>query len=169
MTPQDARPPAKNSRHHYVLVHRVLRDAYLENPGAFVKALGQPELRNAVLQALWTRVCARCEGQGPAGFGVEDLEVATLQACGRRAVLLILPGPVNPAEAHFVLAVEPSPAPAANRPPPGYYTLERGRDCEGHPSTFLCAWQRDCHANYGPGPKPGVGAFVLAVERLLSR
>jgi len=178
-----------HTRHHYVLVHRALRDVYLDDPLRFVLAMGRDDhQRSGLLERIWQWVREQCDDEGPAGFAVHEVQICQVEAAGRPAVLLSLPRPRSMTEAYFVLALAPKvPAghtPERDRPSkirsdrpsalrrlrlqtPGFFTLERGRELDGREVSRLCGWTEDTHHNYGKGPEPKAAAFVLAVEGLV--
>ena len=89
---------------------------------------------------------------------------------GYTALVVTMPVPESPPEAHFVAIVRKDDESKEHRresPSTRYFTLEKSHT----PLPVLCECRRDgSRRNYGEGPAPDIGAFVEAVfERVAAR
>ena len=136
---------------HYLFAHRVLASLMQSDGGAFEKALieqGQPLLRR-----LWIHAgCHASEKyEGEPSFFMHQLSST------HEALVVQLPTPLKPPEAHFVALVR-SPGKEA-----AVYTLELGQG-----QNFLCGWKGSTHANMGDGPEAQREPFLEALRKLVA-
>ncbi|TAJ05063.1 MAG: hypothetical protein EPO68_16680 [Planctomycetota bacterium] len=162
--------------HHYAFAHVALRDAFFQDPQAFVVALTHrgTELLNEIWDDVGDRVgavegaAARLPSQGLA-CSIRSLDDDTL------AAIVSLPTPEAPAEAHLVGLVLRLPSKKLwglfgkrGKGLARCLTLERGSD-EGSVRTVLCEWTTDSHLNYDTGPEATVDAFARKLAELMNR
>lgn len=159
------KPPASRSEprdHHYVFAHLALREICMQDAAEIFRILASPE-RDKFLAWLWGSVEKRV-GRRIDDLDPRDLAVTTLRVADSPAIIIRMPVPVAPAEAHLIGAVLAKPAggsPATAR----YFTLEHGLDLDGSARTVLCEWADGSHRNYGDGPPPTVQDFARALEQ----
>ena len=146
---------------HYAFAHRILRDLALDDRVDLVGEAIAVDL-GPKLATLWDDTNAavpesdRVDAAGLATYVVQRPDYA--------GVLVTLPAPVEPAEAHAVMVVRGS-SPAGS----SYFTWEHGIDTmTGAPAVYLCGWDRDGHhVNHGTREDPSIDGFVSEVGRSL--
>jgi hypothetical protein len=142
-------------RHHYLFAHRELPSAAFRFGADLVAAGREGRL---TLDNVWHRLgetLPEADRLPSDGLRVDHRQV------GAHDVLLVtLPVPQQPAEAHFTAIAVP-PAAAGIR----YFTLEEARSpIDGRRYTVLAEWTHDGkHINYGDGPDPRPAAFTEAI------
>ncbi|WP_022835034.1 hypothetical protein [Salisaeta longa] len=190
-------PVGEEYPHHNHLVHRVLRDVALDDPGATIDRLAHFDDALAFLGSLCQRVEQVCGLRRPMFFHPAFMPAQPQTIAGRRAVTVLMPPACFPTEAHFVAIVEGRPedadapdteARASGGASPSvpavpdegwgdapqatsgrYFTLEHVMAVDdAPPDTMLCEWRSGAHVNYGPGPEPCHDAFAEAIARVLS-
>lgn len=151
--------------HHYLFVHRHLRDAFFRDPAAAVEAFRHPEAAGRA-RRLWAALGEDLARASQPVLAVEGLAVSPSMLAGRRAVVITLPAPEAPSEAWFVALVGPSPT-----DDPRYLTLERSVSLAAEPGpdpVMLCEWTADGkHVNYGPQTGHTLERFEALVEARL--
>jgi len=154
-------------QHHYVFSHMALRELFFKNPPAFVAALanrGEERLKQA-----WDRVGKFMQEVEGEELPSQGLVCSTHDiGLGAVAVVVSLPSPEEPGEAHFIGLVLRHPRKrlrgllGTKNGVARYITLEHGINIiEGSERTVLCEWTgRGMHVNMGDGPEATVSAFV---------
>jgi hypothetical protein len=160
---------------HYVFGHIALRQMFFHNPPAFVAALASRG--EELLKQIWDDVGEKIDqAEGEAvqlpsqGLACSTHDIGS----GAVAVIVSLPPPTEPPEAHFVGLVLRPP----QTKPRGlldtekgiarYITLEHGINIiEGEERTVLCEWSGESHANMGDGPEATVPAFVHTLAEMV--
>jgi hypothetical protein len=155
------------TQHHYVLGHIALRQAALSDPYGFFSVMASRQ-RQQFLENLWTSVCQNCDSEGAASFGPGDIVAHTLLVGEFPAVLVVMPTPHFPAEAHMVcvlLKVPPDQIQQRpDKPEIRYFTLEKGTSlATGAERTVLCERNGEMHVNHGNGPETTIPAFLSKV------
>jgi hypothetical protein len=159
---------------HYKFAHQALRQAAMENPAKCVGLLQSPSAQR-FLNDLWQAVRTGCTQAAEPGQAPEPLptglEADMTQVGPYSAVIVTLPKPQFPTEAHYVALVLRSYVRAGDgltierHPLLLYYTLEHGGAREdGSPRTVLAEWQAGTHLSYGDGPTADASAFRDAVR-----
>jgi hypothetical protein len=160
---------AERSAHHYVLGHVALRKVCQGDPLSFFSTMASPD-RERFLEEIWRSVREYCDDDGEPTFSISELSVLTTRIGESPALLIRMPPPARPLEAHFVaiiLKVAPGVEELPEEPEFEYFTLERGVQTDGSECTFLCAWQMDdTHSNFGEGPPANEQDFIAAIESL---
>lgn len=147
---------------HYAFSHRILRDLALDARADLVgEAIGVD--LGPKFATLWDEANAQvadADKVAPAG-----LATYVVQRPDYSGVLVTLPAPVEPAEAHAVMVVR-----GATPADTSYYTWEHGLDpVTGGPTVYLCSWARGgVHVNHGTRPDPSIDAFVGEVGTSLA-
>jgi hypothetical protein len=142
---------------HYAFAHRILRDLALDDSVDLVGEAIAVDL-GPKFATMWDDANAsvaesdRIDPVGLATYVVQRPDYA--------GVLVTLPAPVEPAEAHAVMVVR-----GATPADTSYFTWEHGLDITtGAPTVYLCGWDRsDRHVNYGTRQDPSIDAFVNEV------
>ncbi len=165
------KPPDKQTPHHYVLAHKVLRQVALGNPYEFFWVMGS-SYRQEFLDDLWKQICQNCDREGPAAFTSRDIRVHTTRIGQYPAVIIEMPPAYFIAEAHMVCVVLAVPIQEISRKPENpkvfYFTLEKGKKVlTGEDRTVLCAWDGAAHVNYGDGPEPTPAAFMEKMKEII--
>ncbi len=148
---------------HYAFAHRILRDLALDATVDLVDEAIAVDL-GPKFSTLW----AEANDTVPQSDRVDAGGLATyvVQRPDYAGVLVTLPAPVEPAEAHAVMVVRGS-RPAHS----SYFTWEHGIDSmTGAPTVYLCGWDRDGHhINHGTRDDSSIDAFVSEVGASLAR
>lgn len=142
---------------HYAFAHRILRDLALDTHVDLVgEAIGVD--LGPKFAAMWDDANASV----PEADRIAPVGLATyvVQRPDYAGVLVTLPTPVEPAEAHAVMVVRGS-TPADT----SYFTWEHGLDVvTGQPTVYLCGWNHDgAHLNHGTRADQSIDAFVSEV------
>lgn len=157
--------------HHYVLAHAAFRKYCESNPLGFFGAMASEEHRPKLLGEIWNSVRKHCDEHGEPPFSVEEIDVQLLRMRGHPTILLQMPEPSEPPQAHFVaivLMVREGEEPEQDPPAFSYFTLEMAEPRDGQAATFVGSWRgEDNHVNHGAGPEPDPHAFLVAVDRIL--
>jgi hypothetical protein len=142
---------------HYAFAHRILRDLALDTHVDLVgEAIGVD--LGPKFSAMWDDANAAvgdADKIPPVG-----LATYVVQRPDYAGVLVTLPAPVEPAEAHAVMVVR-----GATPADTSYFTWEHGLDVvTGGPTVYLCSWTHDdAHMNFGTRQDPSIDAFVAEV------
>ncbi len=111
----------------YLFAHVGLPGAAFANPAGFLVAMAQPEAeQQRMLRNLWERLCRHQSGTNtpmPESFGVHKLSL-----CRWKGVVVEMPEPQRPAEAHLVAFLAKLPEgdkPSLLKLPMQYFTLEK--------------------------------------------
>lgn len=168
---KDVKTTEKQTLHHYVLAHVVLRKMVLGDPYGFFEVMGSLR-RQDFLKSLWKHICQECDKDGPAFFTPRDIKVHLTRIGDYPALLIEMPVAHFQAEAHMVCVVLKVPlkeiATRPKNPQVGYLTLEKGEGIlPGQDRTVLCAWDRGAHINYGNGPEATQVAFIERVRQMI--
>ena len=141
---------------HYVFAHRALPQVvHHDAPGAF-EILSGPEAPN-MLGALWGEVAQRTGATAPEGLP----RASVARIADRSIVLIHMPPPAAPPEAHFLAIVVEGDAGRV-------FTLERGADLGEGPGAVVGEWGKDgAHFNYGTVGTPTLEDFLGKVQDLL--
>lgn len=142
---------------HYAFAHRVLRDLALDDSIDLVGEAIAVDL-GPKFSRMWDDANASvAEGDRISPNGLATYVVQRPDYAG---VLVTLPPPVEPAEAHAVMVVR-----GATPADTSYFTWEHGLDITtGGPTVYLCGWNRGGrHVNYGTRQDPSIDAFVNEV------
>ncbi len=129
------KPPEKQTEHHYVLAHVVLRQVAQRDPYIFFGMLRSPR-RKKFLNDIWKHVYEHCDEEGKAYFSSQDVLIHPRNIGEYPAVLIEMPPPYFTMEAYMVCAVLGVPPSEAVKKMPDnpkvyYYTLEKGVDLAG--------------------------------------
>lgn len=151
---------------HYQLAHVALPSVAHRNPFEFMSAMAS-EGASELLRSLLEQVAEHCSDQPP-DFGPEQLLVHRARVLGSPCLVVELPEPAAPSEAHFVaawLAINDGPESGKLR----YFTLEAGDPSLGT-GTVLGEWNsmRE-HVAHGAGPEPTLEGFTRAITALVAR
>ncbi len=147
---------------HYAFAHRILRDLALDTHVDLVgEAIGVD--LGPKFATMWDDANAsvpetdRVAPDGLATYVVQRPDYA--------GVLVTLPAPVEPAEAHAVMVVR-----GATPADTSYFTWEHGLDVvTGAPTVYLCGWNHDgAHVNYGTRPELSIDSFVSEIGARLA-
>lgn len=142
---------------HYAFAHRILRDLALDPRLDLVGEAIAVDL-GPKFAAMWNDANASVAD----GEQVDPSGLATyvVQRPDYAGVLVTLPAPVQPGEAHAVMVVRGS-TPADT----SYFTWEHGVDpATGAASVYLCGWNRGgSHVNYGTRQDTSIDSFVNEV------
>lgn len=141
--------------HHYVFAHRELPSAAFRFGADLVTAAREGRL---TLATVWDRVGETVPPDDR--LPSDGLDVAYHALAGQDVLLVTLPAPDAPTEAHFVALVGD---------PVRFFTLEDAYSpLDGSRYTVLGEWtDSGSHVNHGPGPAPEPGLFLAAIgERL---
>lgn len=151
---------------HYQMAHVALRSVALRNPQEFL-ALLMTHKRRDFLASLLEQVAEHCADQPP-DFTAEDLVLHPTRVLGSPCLVIEMPQPQVPPEAHLVaawLAINDGPESAPLR----FFTLEAADATFGW-RTVLGEWDaKGEHMNLGQGPEPSVEAFVQAITAVVAR
>ena len=142
---------------HYAFAHRILRDLALDDSVDLVGEAIAVDL-GPKFATMWDDANASvAENDRIAPVGLATYVVQRPDYAG---VLVTLPAPVEPAEAHAVMVVR-----GATPADTSYFTWEHGLDIvTGGPTVYLCGWDRGgSHVNYGTREDPSIDAFVNEV------
>jgi len=111
----------------YLFAHMGLPGAAFANPAGFLVAMAQPEAeQQRMLKNLWERLCRHQSDTRtpmPESFGVHGFSL-----CGWKGVVVDLPEPQRPTEAHLVAFLAKLPEgdkPSLLKLPMQYFTLEK--------------------------------------------
>lgn len=142
---------------HYAFAHRILRDLALDDSVDLVGEAIAVDL-GPKFATMWddaNAAVAETDRIPPAG-----LATYVVQRPDYAGVLVTLPAPVEPAEAHAVMVVR-----GATPADTSYFTWEHGLDATtGGPTVYFCGWNRGgSHVNYGTRQDPSIDAFVNEV------
>jgi hypothetical protein len=150
--------PDEPRRLHYFFAHRELPSAAYRFGADLVAAARDGRL---TLGSVWDRVGEELEDPRPS----DGLDVAYHAIDGYGILLVTLPAPAAPTEAHFA-AIVLSTVDGAVR----YFTLEDAYSpVDGSRYTVLGSWTEEgSHVNLGPGPLPRAELFLAALQRLMS-
>lgn len=142
--------------HHYQFAHRVLAHM-AQRRGAEVVTKVPADRWTEALTELWDGYGAKLEPEDR--LPADGLTGRFLQRDGYNILLVTLPRPEQPPEAHFVAFVVPPQSQDCR-----FYTLEHSVDPIGEqPYTVIAQWRDGSHINLGPGPAPDAEAFVTEV------
>jgi len=151
---------------YYQLAHVALPSVAHQNPFEFMAAMASDAAKE-LLGSLLEQVAEHCADHPP-DFDAEEVTVHRTRILGSPCLVLELPPPVAPPEAHLVaawLAINDGPESGQLR----YFTLETADPAMG-PATVLGEWDSDrTHSTYGAGPEPSVEAFTRAITALVAR
>lgn len=149
---------AEPRNHHYQFAHRVLPEL-AQRIGPQMVTEEPPAGYTDVLKFLWDNVGENLalEDRLPS----DSVTGRRIEADGFRLLLVQLPEPAAPTEAHFVAVVLPEDADQVR-----YFTLERA--ALQPDATMLGSWSDHSHFNLGPGPHPDPTAFVAAIQARLT-
>jgi hypothetical protein len=141
--------------HHYAFAHRELASAAFRFGADLVTAAQEGRL---TLATVWDRVGETVppDDRMPS----DGLSSAYHALAGHDVLLVTLPAPDAPTEAHFVAVVGD---------PVRFFTLEDAYSpLDGSRYTVLGEWtEGGSHVNHGPGPQPRPDLFLAAIaERL---
>ncbi|WP_342800872.1 hypothetical protein [Nocardia sp. No.11] len=153
---------AEPRTHHYQFAHRVLPDL-AQRLGARMVTDEPPFGYTEQLKYLWDSVGERL---APADrLPCDDITGRRLDGDGFRLLLVQLPTPAAPVEAHFVAVVLPDDSDDIR-----IFTLERAafQPPDRSDATTLGSWADHSHLNLGPGPHPDPTAFVAAIHAKLA-
>jgi hypothetical protein len=142
---------------HYAFAHRILRDLALDDSVDLVGEAIAVDL-GPKFATMWDDANASvAEGDRIAPAGLATYVVQRPDYAG---VLVTLPAPVEPAEAHAVMVVR-----GATPADTSYFTWEHGLDvATGTPTVYLCGWNRGgSHVNHGTRQDTSIDAFVNEV------
>jgi hypothetical protein len=147
---------------HYAFAHRILRDLALDDSVDLVGEAIEVDL-GPKFATMWDDANAsvpESDRIAPAG-----LATYVVQRPDYAGVLVTLPAPVEPAEAHAVMVVR-----GATPDDASYFTWEHGLDVStGAPVVYFCGWNRDGqHVNHGTRQDQSIDAFVNEVGISLS-
>ncbi|UGT54377.1 hypothetical protein [Nocardia asteroides] len=153
---------AEPRTHHYQFAHQVL-PTLAQRLGARMVTDEPPLGYTEQLKGLWDSIGERlpAEDRLPSA-GITGHRV---DAEGLRLLLVELPTPAAPAEAHFVAVVLPE-----NSDDVRVFTLERAtfQPADREDATMLGSWSDRSHFNLGPGPHPEPTAFIAAIHAKLA-
>ncbi|MGK7900087.1 MAG: hypothetical protein AB4352_01505 [Hormoscilla sp.] len=160
--------------HHYVFVHMALRDICQNNPQAFFNTMMSPS-KDQFMQIIWKHVRQHCDGEGDSPFDIEEVNITACRLKNFPALIVAMPPPFEPAEAHFACIVlnidlsSDSVSLTPNHPKFWFFTLEKGiNQIDGSDITYLCGWSEEgSHHNYCEGPAANEAAFVHAVMDMI--
>jgi hypothetical protein len=137
-----------------------------QNPFQFMSAMASDSAQE-LLGSLLEQVAEHCSDQPP-DFDAEDLLIHRARVLGSPCLVIELPTPAAPAEAHLVaawLAINDGPEAGQLR----FFTLEAADPALG-PATVVGEWDSDRqHVNHGAGPEPSVEGFTRAITALVAR
>jgi hypothetical protein len=142
---------------HYAFAHRILRDLALDDSVDLVGEAIAVDL-GPKFATMWDDANASvADNDRIAPVGLATYVVQRPDYAG---VLVTLPVPVEPAEAHAVMVVR-----GATPADTSYFTWEHGVDVStGAPVVYLCGWNRGGHhVNYGTRQDSSIDAFVNEV------
>ncbi len=147
-------------QHHYTFAHRELPAAAFRFGPDLVAAARDGRL---TLDAVWTHVGDALPE--PDRVAAQGLSGTYHTVSGYPVLLVTLPAPDAPTEAHFV-AVVLSTVDGSVR----YFTLEDAwSPLDGSRYTVLGEWTADGkHVNYGPGSAPDAEEFLASLGQRLS-
>jgi hypothetical protein len=142
---------------HYAFAHRILRDLALDDSVDLVGEAIAVDL-GPKFALMWDDANAAVPETDR--IAPDGLATYVVQRPDYAGVLVTLPAPVEPAEAHAVMVVRGA-TPAAT----SYFTWEHGIDpTTGAPVVYFCAWNRGGrHVNYGTRQDASIDAFVNEV------
>ena len=148
---------------HYAFAHRILRDLALDDRVDLVGEAIAVDL-GPKFATLWDDANAavpESDRIAPDGLGTY-----VVQRPDYAGVLVTLPAPVEPAEAHAVMVVR-----GLTPGDTSYFTWEQGLDeATGAPAVYLCGWAADGrHVNLGTRHDASIDGFVNEVGASLSR
>lgn len=147
---------------HYAFAHRILRDLALDERLDLVGEAIAVDL-GPKFATLWDDANASVpESDRIASDGLATYVVQRPDYAG---VLVTLPAPVEPAEAHAVMVVRGMTPRDAS-----YFTWEHAVDsASGAPTVYLCGWDADGrHVNLGTRQDASIDGFVNEVGASLS-
>lgn len=151
---------------HYQLAHVALPTVAHQNPFQFMSAMASDSAQE-LLGSLLEQVAEHCSDQPP-DFDAEDLLIHRARVLGSPCLVIELPTPAAPAEAHLVaawLAINDGPEAGQLR----FFTLEAADPAVG-PATVVGEWDSERqHVNHGAGPEPSVEGFTRAITALVAR
>lgn len=151
---------------HYQLAHVALPSVAHQDPFQFMSAMSSDSAKD-LLGSLLEQVAEHCSDQPP-DFDAEDVVIHRARVLGSPCLVLELPPPAAPPEAHLVaawLAINDGPESGQLR----FFTLEAADPSLG-PATVLGEWDSDRkHSTYGAGPEPTVEGFTRAITALVAR
>jgi hypothetical protein len=151
---------------HYQLAHVALPSVAHQNPFQFMSAMASDSAQE-LLESLMEQVAEHCGEETP-DFDAEDVVIHRARVLGSPCLVLELPAPAAPPEAHFVaawLAINDGPESGQLR----FFTLEAGDPELGH-ATVLGEWDSERkHSTYGAGPEPSLEGFTRAITALVAR
>lgn len=151
---------------HYQLAHVALPSVAHRSPFEFMSAMAS-DSADELLRSLLEQIAEHCADERP-DFVAGDVVIHRARVLGSPCVVLELPPPTSPTEAHFVaawLAINDGPEPGQLR----YFTLEAA-DASHGPSTLLGEWDREHrHVTHGAGPESSVEGFTRAITALVAR
>jgi hypothetical protein len=137
-----------------------------QNPFQFMSAMASDSAQE-LLGSLLEQVAEHCSDQPP-DFDAEDLLIHRARVLGSPCLVIELPAPAAPAEAHLVaawLAINDGPEAGQLR----FFALEAADPALG-PATVVGEWDSDRqHVNHGAGPEPSVEGFTRAITALVAR
>jgi hypothetical protein len=146
---------------HYFFAHYALRELAHHDSTGTVATLYSSDAKaflNRVLEMVVNvNKIARLD------FTAEDIGIHTGKFGRHSYVILEMPPPQAPTEAHFIALIlviaEDATYESARHAPLHYFTLEQGITL-GTPRTTFAEWTADgTHANMGDGPSPDVESF----------
>jgi hypothetical protein len=149
---------------HYLFAHVALREMCAADPLQFFTLMAS-DGQQRVMTWLWGKAQERAGGADPS-VAFSEVQVTTLRVSGYPTVLVQMPRPRAPAEAHFVAVVltgdlerDGDGMPLSFR----YFALECGLNMDGTTRMVFCEWADGAHRNFGDGPAPEAVAFIEAV------
>ncbi len=99
----------KNSEHHYVIAHQMLRKVAFSEPVRIFGSLGSVE-RIAFLNSLISDMQLHMPDAGRCSFRGADIKFTACMIHGRACAILEMPPAQNPVEAYFIALVSRLPA-----------------------------------------------------------
>jgi len=171
--------PSEGPSTDYIFAHMALRGLAQASPIQFLAIAPSPDFPK-LLDPLLADLAEDC-GQ-PTSFSSSDLRVRAGRVKPKSApgesypmILLELPEPQKPSEAHMIgFVVMIDPATLKEPPPPEeietrYFVLEKSFEFDGVPHNVLGEWGQGQfqHINHGEGPARNPKEFVKAISRLL--
>lgn len=142
---------------HYAFAHRILRDLALDDRVDLVGEAIAVDL-GPKFATLWDNANASVPEEDR--IAPDGLATYVVQRPDYAGVLVTLPAPTEPAEAHAVMVVRGA-APGRS----SYFTWEHGVDPEtGAPTVYLCGWDANGrHVNWGARQDASIDGFVNEV------
>ena len=149
--------------HHYVFVHRAVRDICLNDPLHFFSIISS-EQQNDFMKYIWDAVNESIQDK-KADFNFDEIKISIRKIKNFPTIVLIMPEPKAATEAYFVcIVLKPDNKKEGKNASVDYFTLELGQDIDGSLYTVLCKWEDQTHFNLGNGPKPELQNFLAAIE-----